>query len=135
VGVGWIEFTLNTDIRKLLNYASRSNMKFSGDIPRITTNLHTPAIQDYISELFIYTNIVEFSYINNIKAPILRIVPVGNREKNHELVSEIFADKNFINLANDKISNIHILILDENGEEVRFTRDTTIVLVFKRTPL
>jgi hypothetical protein len=99
-------------------------------LAKIKTVLQTPLIDD-ISELFIYTNIVDYSIINSIRAPILRIVPTGNGEK-HSLVSEIFSDKNYINLANNKISNIHIVILNENGEEANFTRDTTIVLVFKR---
>ena len=90
--------------------------------------LQTPA-------LYVYSDVVEYQIVGDVRAPLLRTVPVkGEREKPQHVE---FHHKIWIPLNKGYISSIEIKICNDAGELIIFPAGkVTLILHFKRlTPL
>jgi len=83
--------------------------------------------------LYFYSNIVEDNFIGDEYAPLLRVVPVYEKNKFGSVVKETFDFPHFIKLKARDFDTIHIDIRDDTGSRVPFESGRVIVkLIFKK---
>ena len=86
----------------------------------------------YFSSLFIYSDIADFTFVGDIVAPILRVVPLN-------LVTELvhvhkeFKNLHYVPVFKSVIDQVHISIKTETGSNVPFVSGKTMIkLRFRR---
>lgn len=83
--------------------------------------------------LFIYTNIIEESYVSNVKTQLLRIFPMVKYNDDKDMRSLTFNPILFRPLRLNKFDSITINIRDSSGNFVIFESGTvTLTLMFKK---
>ena len=80
-----------------------------------------------VHNILLYTDIVEYSYIGDTKAPILRIVPLNARMRNNALqcinsiTTKTFDDKEYKNLIQHDFHSITVHLRDSTGAPIGFS--------------
>ena len=83
-------------------------------------------------QMFVYSDVADYTYVGNITAPILRIVSYKQSKSSTQLHQE-FVNLHYVPLAKSYIDQVHIDIKDEIGRSVPFVGGKTLVkLHFKR---
>ena len=86
-----------------------------------------------ISNFYIYSDIVEYQFVGNEQAPLLRIVSTGEANSNLNFTSKIFDSPHYIPVARNNIDTIDIDIRNHLGDPIYFTSGEVVVkLHFKR---
>ena len=86
-----------------------------------------------ISNFYIYSDIVEYQFVGNEQAPLLRIVPTGEVNNKLNFTSKIFDSPHYIPVARNNIDTIDIDIRNHLGDPIYFTSGEVVVkLHFKR---
>ena len=83
------------------------------------------------SSLFIYSDIADFTFVGDIVAPILRIVPF-NPETESVHVHKEFKNMHYIPVSKSVIDQVHVSIKTYTGSNVPFVTGKTIKLRFRR---
>ena len=120
-------FIFSNFLNSMLGY-KESEIKIPKTISKYKIDLYA---QNHT--LFIYTNIVEESYVSNIKAQVLRIFPLEKYDDKN-MKSIIFNPIIFRPLRLQKFDSITIDIRDSSGNLVIFESGTvTITLMFRKS--
>ena len=83
-------------------------------------------------QMFVYSDVADYTYVGNITAPILRIVSYKQSKSSTQSHQE-FVNLHFVPLAKSYIDQVHIDIKDEIGRSVPFVGGKTLAkLHFKR---
>ena len=90
--------------------------------------------------LFVYADIIEYQYVGDTKAPILKIIDTERQLKNGSLVSTVpiqkkgFSNLDYKPLLSNNIQNIKIELRTETGKLVPFAGSGKVIinLAFKR---
>lgn len=86
-----------------------------------------------ISNFYIHSDIVEYQFVGNEQAPLLRIVSTGEANSNLNFTSKIFDYPHYIPVARNNIDTIDIDIRNHLGDPIYFTSGEVVVkLHFKR---
>ena len=78
------------------------------------------------SSLFIYSDIVDFTSVGDIVAPILRVVPI-NPVIEFVHVHKEFKNLHYIPVSKSVIDQVHISIKTETGSNVPFVTGKTMI--------
>ncbi len=93
---------------------------------------HTPRFDSHISGLYIYTNIIAFQLVGDVKVPVLRVVPVLGEIGD---VNDIdYPNVHYADVLSKTFDSIEIYIRGDDGELVPFNDDrkTVVKLHFRR---
>ena len=83
-------------------------------------------------QMFVYSDVADYTYVGNITAPIRRIVSYKQSNSSTQSHQE-FVNLHYVPLAKSYIDQVHIDIKDEIGRSVLFDGGKTLVkLHFKR---
>ena len=83
-------------------------------------------------QMFVYSDVADYTYVGNITAFILRIVSYKQSKSSTQSHQE-FVNMHYVPLAKSYIDQVHIDIKDEIGRSVPFVGGKTLVkLQFKR---
>ena len=83
--------------------------------------------------IFIYCNICQFSHLGNIKAKILRVIPIDSKNITYgELKTYRFQQEMFVPLDRQCINEIKIEVRDEFGELFPLTSGRSLVVLHFR---
>ena len=94
-----------------------------------------------IHSLMIYTDIVEYNFVGDTKAPLLRCFPFISKFKSGDIITtgqymnyQTFSNLQFRRLLKNSFHSIHIDLRDTSGEKVPFVSVgiTRIVLMFRK---
>ena len=97
-------------------YPQEVNKEFTGD---------ENANIDTISNIYVYSDVVQNSHIGDVQSRLLRIVPVN---KEHWAVnSRIYQKIQYLPVSQKNIRNISIYLRTDTGEKVPFTAGKTVV--------
>ncbi len=81
-----------------------------------------------ISALFIYCNIIDYQYIGNTFAPLLRTILVNENSNNYgKYIDHIFSKPHYIPVSVNTIDTIEINIRDDTGEPIHFEAGKILV--------
>ena len=90
----------------------------------------SPMLKRNVSNLFVYTNIIDFIHVGNTEAPLLRQFSISSHT--HALINREFFTKIFIPVNRNILDRIDISIHDQAGDLVPFKDGmTTITLEFR----
>lgn len=81
---------------------------------------HSFDLSGGINNLYIYSDVVDYGFVGNVKARLLRVVKVPSSAKFGEQVSIIYEKPYYKPLATKDINQIRISIKDDAGEDVDF---------------
>jgi len=84
-----------------------------------------PSLERDISNLYIYCNIVEYTRVGDIEAPLLRTFPLSSVRK--QLINREFINKMYLPINRSVINRIDISIHDDAGEIVPFYGGVTVL--------
>ena len=86
--------------------------------------------------IYIYSDIVDYQFVGDEQAPLLRIVPTGDVNKALNFTSKIFDSPHYIPVARNNLESIEIDIRNHLGYPILFTSGEVVVkLHFKRKSL
>lgn len=81
-----------------------------------------------ISALFIYCNIIDYQFIGNTFAPLLRTILVNENSDNYgKYIDHIFSKPHYIPVSVNTIDTIEINIRDDTGEPIHFEAGKILV--------
>ncbi len=98
-------------------------------------------MQAGVSIMFVYINIIEYQVIGNMRAPLLRAIPMVNRMRNDSLAytqtlnyNSFGSDLQYKNLMSNAFQTVKVELRDDSGKLVPFMGNgrTVLTLSFKR---
>ena len=119
--------TLSRKITAQLQHSAKVNFKdmgyilgFSPDkvISNTTTTEREAELEHGFHDLFIYCDIIQAQYVGDALVPLLRIVPV--EEKDGQRVSKSFVRLQYIPVSRKQFETIEVNIKCNTGEAVPF---------------
>lgn len=117
----------NSDIARCLGFFPNGVIKKEGK----TISPTLSSVQDTISSIYVYTDIIENQHAGDVKVPLLRIIPVT--QPNGKVCYEKYDKPYFFPVNRGHIEKISINIRDDTGELVPFQSGKVVVtLLFKR---
>ena len=89
-------------------------------------------LQAGIHALYVYCDLLQFTYVGDIKAPLLRVVNSGGEAG--DVVTRYYERPRYIPLQKKNFDSIQIIIRDDLGEKIQFENGKVLVtLHFRRT--
>ena len=79
-----------------------------------------------IHQLYIYSNLASYTFIGDVTAPILRVLPFESKRENNHLHQE-FVNVHYVPVAKSFIDQVHIRLKGDTGENVPFISGKTLV--------
>lgn len=79
------------------------------------------------NHLFIYSDLADFTFLGNIEAPILRVVPFESTRKDSNHTHEEFLNLHYIPISKSNFDEIEINIRGDTGEVVHFVEGKSMV--------
>ena len=79
-----------------------------------------------IHQLYIYSDLASYTFIGDVTAPILRVLPFESKRENNHLHQE-FVNVHYVPVAKSFIDQVHISIKGDTGENVPFISGKTLV--------
>ena len=77
-------------------------------------------------QLFIYSNLASYTFIGDVTASTLRLLPFESKRENNHLHQE-FVNVHYVPVAKSFIDQVHISIKGATGEKVPFISGKTLV--------
>jgi len=88
-------------------------------------------LQAGIHALYIYCDLLQFTHVGNIKAPLLRVVDSGG--ETGDVVTRYYERPRYIPLQKKNFDSIQIVIRDDLGEKIQFENGKVLLtLHFRR---
>jgi len=81
-----------------------------------------------MTTLYIYSDIIAGQYVGEVRAPLLRIVN-WSHAKTTDTASIIFDRPIFCPLRTNRFDTIQIVILNEQGQEIKFETGIVVVML------
>ena len=120
---------VRTDLGILMRWKGSHEPTFAYEIVRIHS-------------LMIYTDIVEYNFVGDTKAPVLRCFPFISKLKSGDIITttgqnmnyQTFSNLQFRRLLKNSFDSIHIDLRDTSGEKILFVSvgTTRFVLMFRK---
>ena len=94
-----------------------------------------------IHSLMIYTDLIEYNIVGDIKAPLLRCFPFISKLKSEDIITtgqymnyQTFSNLQFRPLFKNSFHSLHIDLRDTSGERIPFVSVgiTRLVLMFRK---
>lgn len=136
------EFRLSSDLKNILGFRDHDALKKPFKMFSITPSLESdlPVDIDNLHTVLVYTDIVEYTVVGDVKAPILRCLPFQTlKEKSNLVIKETSRDYTFENLIYHKLSvrlltsiKIELKKLDGNFFPVKGDHPTRVMLHLRR---
>ena len=79
-----------------------------------------------IHQLYIYSDLASYTFIGDVTAPILRVLPFESKRENNHLHQEC-VNVHYVPVAKSFIDQVHISIKGDTGENVPFISGKTLV--------
>ena len=79
-----------------------------------------------IHQLYIYSDLASYTFIGDVTAPILTVLPFESKRENNHLHQE-FVNVHYVPVAKSFIDQVHISIKGDTGENVPFISGKTLV--------
>ena len=114
------EIRFDSVIQSMLGF-SKKKVVHAG----ITNGDERPILVRGIHNLYIYTNIVEYTRVGNIEAPLLRSLPLSTNQ--NQMINREFINRYYVPVNRNIINRIDISIRDDGGESVPFESGTTVL--------
>ena len=93
---------------------------------------HSVDLNTNIHQLYMYSDIASYTFLGDVTAPVLRVVPFETMKERHHLHQE-FVNVHYIPVAKSFIDQVHISIKGNTGDNVPFITGKTLVkLHFKQ---
>jgi len=87
-----------------------------------------------ISEIFVYTNIIESHHVGDTVAPVLRVIPVLT--ENTEQIVKVYPSPLYFPVKKSFFDTIKIELRTSSGKEITFSGGKTVlVLSFRKRNL
>ncbi len=85
-----------------------------------------------IHALYVYCDLLQFTHVGNIKAPLLRVVDSGGEAG--DVVTRYYERPRYIPLQKKNFDSVQIIIRDDLGEKIQFESGKVLLtLHFRRT--
>jgi len=94
----------------------------------------TPQYHRNIKEIYIYTNIVTHSHVNNVQAPLLKIIPFESSDTFSRKYCEII-NPYYIKVNRKEISNITFELRSFDGRLFPFLKNTKTMMILHFNPI
>ena len=92
---------------------------------------HSCDLQAGIHSLYVYCDVLQFTHVGNIKAPLLRVVDSGGEAGG--VVTRYYERPRYIPLQKKNFDSIQIIIRDDLGEKIQFENGKVLLtLHFRR---
>ena len=92
---------------------------------------HSCDLQAGIHALYVYCDLLQFTHVGNIKAPLLRVVNSGGEAG--DVVTRYYERPRYIPLQKKNFDSIQIIIRDDLGEKIHFENGKVLLtLHFRR---
>ena len=89
-------------------------------------------LQAGIHALYVYCDLLQFTHVGDIKAPLLRVVNSGGEAG--DVVTRYYERPRYIPLQKKNFDSIQIIIRDDLGEKIHFENGKVLLtLHFRRT--
>ena len=79
-----------------------------------------------IHQLYIYSDLASYTFIGDVSAHILTVLPFESKRENNHLHQE-FVNVHYVPVAKSFIDQVHISIKGDTGENVPFISGKTLV--------
>ena len=118
------EIHFDSIIQNVLGFSKSSSVEAGTTVADARPNLVRG-----IHNLYIYTNIVEWSRVGNIEAPLLRTLPLSTVQK--QIINREFINRVYVPINRNIIDRIDISIRDDAGDVIPFDRSGITVLTLE----
>ena len=108
--------TLGVDPNYFENYIDSNRERF-----RYSVDLNT-----HRNQLYIYSDVANYTFIGDITASILRVVPVQGR-KDNVLFHQEFVSMHYVPVAKSFIDQVNVSIKDDTGKDIPFVTEKTLI--------
>ena len=109
----------------LAKYLAIENFYLNSKSPSIKIDAKYSSHINIINSLYVYTDIIQYQYVGDTLAPLLRNVAVT--PKINSIKSLIYDSPHYVSVNKSYIDTINIKILDEQGNLIRFKRGKSLV--------
>lgn len=93
---------------------------------------YPPQLQRNIKNIYVYCDAIDYCYLNNIKAPLLKIIPF-EFSLNHNRITHLVNDPYYINISKRELTSIAFHLRTNTGEHFPFlTNSQTIITLHLR---
>ena len=116
----------------MLGLSLEQNPLTNGSISTLTIEgEHSCDLQAGIHVLYVYCDVLQFTHVGNIKAPLLRVVDSGGEAG--DVVTRYYERPRYIPLQKKNFDSIQIIIRDDLGEKIQFESGKVLLtLHFRR---
>src|SRR5206468_10919616 len=127
---GIIEFP--TPLESILGLTQAQGRMCNSTQERLTIKGELPCdLQTGIHALYIYCDLLQFTHVGHIKAPLLRVVDSG--EETGGVVTRYYERPRYVPLQKKNFDSIQIVIRDDLGEKIQFESGKVLLtLHFRR---
>ena len=80
-----------------------------------------------INAFYIYSDIVDYQFIGDTFAPILRVIPISNKQVYGEYVCESYTTPHYVPVKRSNIDTIEIDIKTDSGEAIQFNSGKLLI--------
>ena len=87
---------------------------------------HSVDLNIKIHQLYVYSGIASYTFLGDVTAPVLRVVPFETLKERHHLHQE-FVNVHYVPVAKSFIHQVHISIKGDTGDNVPFITGKTLV--------
>ena len=108
--------TLGIDPNYFENYIDDNRARF-----RYSVDLNT-----HRNQLYIYSDVANYTFIGDVTAPILRVVPFQRTKDNVHFHQE-FVNLHYVPVAKSFIDQVNVSIKGDTGEDIPFVTGKTLV--------
>ena len=96
---------------------------------------YQPAVKLRNTNMFLYCEQIREQHVNEILSPLLATIPIPPNSKFGNPVHHPAKNPHFLNLKNNNIDELHFILKNRQGENVRFTNSSqTIILLLLLRP-
>ena len=86
------------------------------------------------NRLYVYSDVVDYTYLGEVMAPILRVIPFKSSKHSQQSHRE-FVNVHYVPVAKSYIHQVHISIKGDNGKDILFNSGKTLIKLHFRQQL
>ena len=109
----------------IAKYIGVENLYLNSKSPSIKIDSKYNSNLNIINSLYVYTDIIQYQYVGDALAPLLRNVEVPYKSQSTQCLN--YDSPHYVSVNKSYIDTINIKILDEQGNNIRFKRGKSIV--------
>ena len=133
----------NIVLRRMMGYREGDKAQYGHaksnllEAPVISLTLPFPcAFNVNGTHMYVYSDIVNYSQVGCLYAPVMRVVPLDVGNQHRETIHRDYQKPHYMSLRSNVIRSINIVLCNDKGEEIKFRQGNSIlVLHFRKKPL